>query len=207
MSFEVIQSSLVESALIAAVRGGPGTPAADVLTAFALRRKAEGVRIVGVIVPPEETGHVPPHPPGNSHGEGHVQDHGGHPNCECRSELLDIATGDRYAMHQNLGSGSQACNLNSSSLALASGAVERAIAQGPELVVLSRFGGQEATRGGLMAAFQAAVAAGVPVACVVTPKADEVWADFAQGLSVSLPAEGEALDAWWRAQARGRHAA
>jgi len=196
MSFEVIQS-----AAIAAVRGGPGTPAADVLTAFALRRKAEGVRIAGVIVPPDDSGHVPPHPAGDGHG------HGGHESCECRSELLDIATGERYAMHQNLGTGSQACNLNSSSLALAAGAVERAVAQGPELVVLSRFGGQEATRGGLMSAFQAAVAAGVPVACVVTPKAESVWEDFAAGLAIWLPPDGAALEAWWRGQARGRNAA
>ncbi|PZA10534.1 hypothetical protein DNX69_14315 [Rhodopseudomonas palustris] len=186
MSFESNQSMP-----IAALRGGPGTPAADVLAAFALRRKAEGVDIVGVIAPPEDAGHG----------------HGGHEGCECRSELIDIATGDRYAMHQDLGSGSQACNLNSSSLALAAGAVERAVARKPALVVLSRFGGQEAVRGGLMSAFQAAIAAGVPVACVVTPKAEDVWTDFAQGLSVSLPPEAEALEAWWRDHALGRNAA
>ncbi|MCG6207734.1 DUF2478 domain-containing protein [Rhodopseudomonas sp. HC1] len=187
-----------QSMAIAAVRGGPGTPAADVLTAFALRRKAEGVAVVGVIVPPEDTGRGHP---GGGHGEG------GHEGCECRSELIDVATGDRYAMHQDLGSGSQACNLNSSSLALAAGAVERALAGKPELVVLSRFGGQEAQRGGLMSAFQAAVAAGVPVACVVTPKAEAVWDDFAGGLSVSLPPTLEALEAWWQGHARGRNAA
>ncbi|MFZ5735300.1 MAG: DUF2478 domain-containing protein [Pseudomonadota bacterium] len=195
MSFESNQSMP-----IAALRGGPGTPAADVLTAFALRRKAEGVDIVGVIVPPEDTGR-------SHHGHGHGEGHGGHEGCECRSELVDIATGDRYAMHQDLGSGSQACNLNSSSLALAAGAVERAVARKPALVVLSRFGGQEAVRGGLMSAFQAAIAAGVPVACVVTPKAEDVWNDFAQGLSVSLPPEAEALEAWWRDHALGRNAA
>lgn len=193
MSFESNQSMA-----IAAVRGGPGTPAADVLTAFALRRKAEGVAVVGVIVPPEDTGR-------GNHGGGHGE--GGHEGCECRSELIDVATGERYAMHQDLGSGSQACNLNSSSLALAAGAVERALASKPELVVLSRFGGQEAQRGGLMSAFQAAVAAGVPVACVVTPKAETVWEDFAGGLSVSLPPDADALEAWWQGHARGRNAA
>ncbi|UYO48950.1 DUF2478 domain-containing protein [Rhodopseudomonas palustris] len=190
---------------IAALRGGPGTPAADVLTAFALRRKAEGIDVVGVIVPPEDTGRGHQ---GHGHGHGHGEGHGGgHEGCECRSELIDIATGDRYAMHQDLGSGSQACNLNSSSLALAAGAVERAVARKPALVVLSRFGGQEAVRGGLMSAFQAAIAAGVPVACVVTPKAEDVWNDFAQGLSVSLPPEADALEAWWQDHARGRNAA
>lgn len=186
-----------QSMAIAALRGGPGTPAADVLTAFALRRKAEGVAVVGVIVPPEDSA--------RRHGGGHGE--GGHEGCECRSELIDIATGDRYAMHQDLGTGSQACNLNSSSLALAAGAVERALAGKPELVVLSRFGGQEAQRGGLMSAFQAAVAAGIPVACVVTPKAEAVWDDFAGGLSVSLPPDADALEAWWQGHARGRNAA
>lgn len=176
---------------IAAVRGGPGTPAADVLTAFALRRKAEGVNVVGVIVPPEDNGQ-------GGHGGG------GHEGCECRSALIDLASGATINIHQDLGPGSQACNLNSSALAEAAGAVERAIADGTDLVILSRFGGQEAEHRGLMSAFQAAVAAGLPIACVVTPKAEAVWADFAEGLSVSLPPEAEALEAWWRAQLGAR---
>jgi hypothetical protein len=118
--------------------------------------------------------------------------------------LLDLTTGQRIGIHQDLGPGSQACSLNTQALATASGWAERAIADGTELVVLSRFGGQEALRGGLMAAFQAAVAAGLPIACVVSPNAIEVWEKFAEGLAVSLPPEPEALETWWRAQSAAR---
>lgn len=176
---------------IAAMRGGPGSAAADVLAAFALRRRQEGVAVAGVIEPPGA----------NSH------DGGGRKGCECSGVLLDLASGEAFGIHQNLGPGSEACNLDASALARACGAVERTIAAGADLVVLNRFGGQEAARGGLMAAFQAAVAAAVPVVCVVAPKAEAVWESFAEGLSVWLPAEGEALEAWWRDRAATRRQA
>ena len=182
----------VLSAPIAALRGGPGSAAAEVLAAFALRRKADGVAVVGVIVP--------------SGAATHAAD-GGHKSCECKGVLLDLSTGETIGIHQDLGPGSEACNLDSSALARACGGVERAIAAGAELVVLDRFGGQEAARGGLMAVFQAAVAAGLPVACVVAPKAEAVWEKFAEGLSVWLPAEAEALEAWWQCQAGGKRRA
>ena len=179
------------AAPIAALRGGPGSAATDALATFALRRKAEGVAVVGVIVPPGA----------NSHAGG------GRRSCECQGVLLDLATGETIGIHQDLGPGSEACNLDTSALARACGAVERAIAAGADLVVLNRFGGQEAARGGLIAVFQAAVAAGLPIACMVAPKAETVWEDFAEGLSVWLPPDAEALEAWWRRQVVARRRA
>jgi hypothetical protein len=179
---------------IAAIRGGPGSVAAAVLAAFALRRREEGVAVAGVVDPPGESGH------GGHRGHGGRHGHGDHMACGCSGVLLDLATGETIGIHQDLGPGSDACNLDTSALARACGAIERAIADGADLVVL-RFTGQEAARGGLSAAFQAAMAAALPVACIVGPKAETVWERFAEGLSVWLPAEAEALDAWWRGHA------
>jgi hypothetical protein len=181
-------SAKFSAAPIAAIRGGPGSAATSVLTAFALRRQAEGVAVVGVIVPPGPNGH------GGGAREG----------CECRGVLLDLASGETISIHQDLGPGSEACNLDTSELARACAAAERAVAAGADLVVLNRFGHQEAEHGGLMAVYQAAVAAGLPIACMVAPKAEAVWESFAEGLSVWLPAEDEALDAWWRGHASAR---
>jgi hypothetical protein len=176
--------------LIAALRAGPGSNAGAVLAAFALRRRAEGVTVAGVVEPPGEAGHAYP-----AHGEGH----GG-----CGGALVDLSSGERIGLHQDLGPGSEACNLDTSQLARACAAAERAIAAGAALVVLNRFGGQEASaRGWLMAAFQAAVAAGIPVACSVAPRAEAVWEDFAAGCATWLPAEAEALEAWWQGHAEG----
>jgi hypothetical protein len=184
--------------LIAAIRGGPGTGAADALTAFAQRRQAEGVAVAGLVLAPAPAGK-------RSHGHAGHGDHGhGHEGCSCGGALRDLASGEVIDIHQDLGPGSEACNLDTSGLARACAGVERQIAGGAALVVLSRFGGQEAERGGLMAAFQAAVAAGVPVACVVTPKAEAAWAVFAGDLAVTLPADAAALDAWWERQRAAR---
>ncbi len=182
-------SEIFPTAPIAAVRGGPGSAAADVLAAFALRRQAEGVSVAGVIVPPGAGAHTA----------------GGHERAECGGAvLLDLATGETFGIHQDLGPGSESCSLDSSALARACGAAERAIAAGADLVVLNRFGRQEAARGGLMAVYQAAVAAGLPIACVVAPRAETVWEGFAEGLSVWLPADIDALEAWWQGHAGAR---
>ena len=166
---------------IAAILGGHDTPVADVLRVFALRLKANGVRVCGVVAAaPEEA-------------RAAVRS-----DSECKSVLQDVATGEIIVIHQNLGPGSQSCNLDIGALALAAAAVERAIAEGAELVVLNKFGVQEMARRGLMSAFQAAAAAGVPVACVVAPRAAEAWQAFAADLAAWVPADLDALEAWWQ---------
>ena len=184
-------SNSYPAAPIAALRGGPGSAATNLLAKFALRRKAEGVAVVGVIAPPGAGAHAD----------------AGRKSCECQGVLLDLATGETIGIHQDLGPGSEACNLDTSALARACGAVERAIAAGADLVVLNRFGLQEAERRGLMAAFQAAAAAGLPIACMVAPKMEPVWEDFAAGLSEWVPPDAEALEAWWRRQVVARRRA
>lgn len=175
---------------IAAILGGHDTPAAEVLRAFALRRRAEGVRVGGVVAASDEDARA-----------------AARPDSTCKSVLENVATGEILAIHQNLGPGSQSCNLDIGALAQAAAAVEQAIAGGVELVVLSKFGIQEKQRRGLMSAFQAAVAAGVPVACVVAPRAAEAWHAFAADLAAWVPAEPDALEAWWQGCVAAKRAA
>jgi len=103
-----------------------------------------------------------------------------------------------FSISQDLGPGSKACNLDSSGLAAACAAVERAIADGADLVVLNKFGKQEVAHSGLCDAFRAASLAGLPVVTAVSPSLGEDWAIFAGPFSVFLPAGIEALEAWWR---------
>lgn len=112
--------------------------------------------------------------------------------------LRSIRDGRRYSIFQDLGPGSQACQLDGRGASEASEAVRRDIADGCDLVVLSKFGKLEAAREGLMPAFAAAVEAGVPVLTSVSPAFREAWDRFAEPLIVALPAERGAIDAWWR---------
>lgn len=112
--------------------------------------------------------------------------------------LRSISDGRRYSIFQDLGPGSQACQLDGRGAAEASEAIRRDIAGGCDLVVLSKFGKLEAAREGLMPAFAAAVEAGVPVLTSVSPAFREAWDRFAEPMIVALPPEREAIDGWWR---------
>lgn len=113
--------------------------------------------------------------------------------------LRDVSTGAEFSISQDLGRLSKACNLETAGLAGACAAVERAIAQGADVVILSKFGKQEAARGGLSDAFRAAILAGIPVITTVSPAAAEGWAAFAGSLADAVPPDAAAIEAWWKA--------
>ncbi len=120
---------------------------------------------------------------------------------DCGPGLLrSIADGRTYPLFQDLGSGSAGCSLDPAGAVLACEAVQRDIAEGCDLVVLSKFGKMEAEgRSGLMSAFIAAVEAGVPILSSVSPKFEQHWARFAGPLFISLPPDVQAIENWWNA--------
>jgi hypothetical protein len=115
-----------------------------------------------------------------------------------RLTLRDLSTGALIPISQDLGPGSQACNLDGRGVVAACAAVEDAVARGVDLLVLSKFGKLEAARGGLYDAFRAAVASDTPVLTAVSPAMSDAWAAFAGSLSHYLPPEREAVESWWR---------
>jgi hypothetical protein len=114
-----------------------------------------------------------------------------------RIVLKDVRTGALYAISQDLGPGSVACNLDTGELAQACAAIERAVSEGVDLVVISKFSKQEAARGGLSDAFRVAIAAKVPVVTAVSPHYVEEWREFAGSLAEILEPAGAALTQWW----------
>jgi hypothetical protein len=110
--------------------------------------------------------------------------------------LRDLSTGEQFAISQNLGPGSQACNLDGRGLTAACAAVERALEGGLDLVILSKFGKLEAARGGLYDAFRIAAATRTPLLTAVSPAMSAAWDAFAGPLSQFLPVEIEAVEAW-----------
>jgi hypothetical protein len=82
-------------------------------------------------------------------------------------------------------------------VAEACAAVQRSIAVGADLVIISKFGKQEAARGGMSDAFRAAIAAEPPVLTAVSPAMSDAWRAFAGSLSQFLPLDPEVVDTWW----------
>lgn len=115
-----------------------------------------------------------------------------------RIVLRDVQSGTDYPISQDLGPGSVACNLDSSELALACAAVERAARAGAGLIVISKFAKQEAGRGGLCDAFRAAMSARIPVVTAVSPYFRDEWRVFAGPLAEDVASDLDALLDWWR---------
>jgi hypothetical protein len=161
---------------ILALHGAPSAVVQAMLADFAARLAGEGTRVAGVVEMTEAA-------------DG--------PVCG-RVVLRDLASGAEFAISQDLGPGSVACNLDADGLAQACAAVERGVAAGADLVILSKFGKQEAARGGLGDAFRAAVAADLPVLTFVSRGQADAWRRFAGPLSALAPADIEAVEEWWR---------
>ncbi|MGQ3674546.1 DUF2478 domain-containing protein [Xanthobacter sp. TB0139] len=138
---------------------------------------------------------------------------------ECVSEgmeddavrLLNLASGSANALHQNLGAGAAGCSLDQERLVNVCAEVEAAIAArlseggsgADTVVVLSKFGREEAEGRGLTGAFHAAVSAELPVLTALSPNAEWAWEGFAEGMAELVPvmdAEGAvgAAEDWWR---------
>ncbi|MFC4297717.1 DUF2478 domain-containing protein [Castellaniella hirudinis] len=113
-----------------------------------------------------------------------------------RRGLRDVRTGEIFHIFQDLGAGSQACCLDVFRLAAASAALRPAGDGRPDLVVVSRYGRQEAGGGGFAAEFLALMAEGVPVLTIVAGEFLEDWRRFTGGLGVELPVDADRLHAW-----------
>jgi nucleoside-triphosphatase THEP1 len=164
---------------IAAVVGSSNISKQDLLADFVRRRRAQGLRVAGIIEVAEKAA-----------------------SGACGSLfVLDLATGARIAISQDLGAGSTACNLDPGGLAEACAAAQRAIEAGADLVVLSKFGKMEAGRGGLCGAFASAIDAELPIVTTVNPVMREDWARFAGDLSDDVAPDAAALESWWSALA------
>ena len=162
---------------IAALQGAPGETLQTILSQFAEALTRDGFRVAGVVEV------------SRCEAEG---------TCKTFA-VRDLTSRAVITFSQDLGVGSTACNLDPSGLAKACEAVERAIEDGADVVVLSKFGKLEAARGGLCDAFRTAILADLPIITTVSPLLADEWAQFAGNLSTKVPATLDALGAWWNA--------
>lgn len=158
---------------IAVVRGTSGTQVEDIFRAL-VERWRRNFRMAGLIA--------------ESHGLGARACSAGY--------LRNVATAERFAIFSDLGPGSTACHLNGDGARGAAAAVLGNMAEGCDVVVLSKFGKLEAGGAGLFQAFRAAIASHIPLLTSVSPAFEEPWRRIAGPSFVILPAEPDAIDAW-----------
>jgi hypothetical protein len=76
--------------------------------------------------------------------------------------------------------------------------IAAAIERGADIVIVNRFGRQECEGKGLSPLIAHALRADIPVVIAVPGHRFADWIRFAQGMSVKLPCNRLALDAWWQ---------
>ena len=159
---------------------GGGRGAADEIVAeVAARLRAEGMALAGAVQV-------------NVHRD---------PARKCDMELHVLSGTEVVRISQDLGLHSSGCRLDSAGLERAAGLVAAALAEGPALLVVNKFGKQEAEGRGFRPLIGQAVAEGIPVLTAVNASNLPAFLDFAGDLAEALPSDPAAVAAWCRAQA------
>lgn len=117
--------------------------------------------------------------------------------------LVDVASGTLYPISQARGTGGTGCRLDAAGLAEAGGAVARALSAGVDLVLVNRFGKQEALGHGLRAEIAAGCLSGRPLLTAVRRDHLVDWEAFAGEDWQRLPPDVEPV-ARWALAATGR---
>lgn len=161
---------------IAVVRGASSTHVQEVFRGLAERWR-HSVRLAGVI----------------------AEDHDLADRACSAGFLRNVRSGERFSIFRDLGPGSTVCHLDGAGAFTAADAVRGDIAAGCDLVLLSKFGKLEADAKGLFDAFSAALDAHIPLVTSVSPAFEEPWKRLAGRSFSILPADPDAIGAWWQA--------
>jgi hypothetical protein len=166
--------SAVNAVQLAAIHYEHGFAINEFLTALGQRLRADGVPFRGAI---------------------QVNAPGAANPCSDMS-LVDLATGERMKISQDLGSQAIGCRLDSGKLAEFGSLLDRTCEEDAALIILNKFGKAESEGHGLRPNFIRAIETGVPVLTAVRPPHDEAWRAFHGGLAAQLPVDLEAARRW-----------
>jgi nucleoside-triphosphatase THEP1 len=160
--------------VLAAIVYAQGFPINDLMLDIAAALRKDGVRVGGV-----------------------MQENAGQGPCAAMS-VVDLVSGERFAISQELGAGSRGCRLDPRGLAEVAARTDATMGADFDLLLLNKFGRAEAEGGGLRSVLTRAIAAGTPVLTSVRPPYVEAWTAFHGGLAAGLPPRLEDAVAWCR---------
>jgi nucleoside-triphosphatase THEP1 len=118
-----------------------------------------------------------------------------------------VHTGETLLLAQDFDPRASGCRLDLSRLQGAAARVSDALEAGADLLIVNRFGKRERDGKGLAHLIERALGADIPVVIAVSSQSFADWVKFAGGMSVKLPCDRGALDAWWRSVSLRRPAA
>lgn len=120
----------------------------------------------------------------------------------CDMELHILTGAETIRISQNLGPGSRGCRLDPGGLERAVGLVDAALDARPDLLIVNKFGKQESDGRGFRPLIGKALANDIPVLTSVGPVNRAAFTDFCGGIAEELPADADAICAWYAALAQ-----
>ena len=117
-------------------------------------------------------------------------------NCAATTHIVDLRTGEKFDIWEDRGPCARGCRLDEAGLAHAEPALQLAIDERVDLLVINRFGRAESLGRGLRTYFEAALATGVPVLTGVRAPYDKAWREFHGGLGAELACTATAAFDW-----------
>lgn len=117
---------------------------------------------------------------------------------KCDMQLTDLLSGETALISYDRGEGASGCRLDLAALARAALWVERAVAAGVDLVIINKFGKQEAQGKGLRSAIAEALLSDTPVILGVSRLNLDACLEFAGGQVIELEPGPDAVVAWCR---------
>ena len=163
--------------MLAAIPFSSGFAIDAVMHGLVGRLKRRGLRLAGVV----------------QHNDDGCDD-----RCMAMS-LEDVASGRRFPISQDLGAGASGCHLDAAGLAAAAAAFSDVLAGHADLVIVNRFGKQEALGEGLRQEIAGALLAGLPLLIAVRSDFLPAWRAFAGDDWLELPPDEEVVERWAQA--------
>lgn len=168
------------TAPLAAIVYSSGFPIDELMVEIAGRLKQAAVRLGGVV----------------QHNQGDCAS-----GCAAMA-LEDLASGKRFPISEDRGAGATGCRLDATGLAAAGGAVASALSGPVDLLIINKFGKQEALGQGLRAEIAAGFLSGLPLLTAVRDDMLAAWNDFVGEDWQALPPEHGAVEDWALAKLR-----
>lgn len=117
----------------------------------------------------------------------------------CDMDLQVLPEGPVLRISQHLGPGARGCRLEPAALEEAAGRVLAVLAEGPDVLIVNKFGKHEADGRGFRPVIAAALDHDIPVLVGVSPSNLGPFLDFTGEMAVALPPEEAALLDWIKA--------
>ena len=118
-------------------------------------------------------------------------------DADCAEMLLeDLASNQLISISMRRPRGSRGCRLDAAGLAQAAAIAAAGIERGADMVVISKFGAQEASGKGLRDEIALAVGSGIPLLTSVGERLLPAWRDFIGEAWTALPPDPSKMLGW-----------